>query len=814
MLKNYFLITLRNIRKNKVFSILNILGLAVGIASCLLILQYVSFESSFDKFHEKSDRIHRVDVKYIQQGEDQGQSAYNPYKLGGHILDNVPGIKTYSRTHLQYYGAVVTYEGSTERERRQFFEEDIKTYFVDQEFFEMFDFELLMGDRNSLLTNPNSIVITESMVEKYMPGVTDPVGKFLNVDGGWYPGTFQITGVLKDLPENTLFSFEFLLSISDVLKNEQYQNDDGWGWNNFNTYVLLEEGASYEQVSELCRNIVNDRNEEDYEVTNNRSDLKLMPLLDIHLEDNTENYTGGVRAETLTLFILIAVFIVGIAWLNYINLATAQALRRAKEVGIRKVIGAVKKQLIFQFMLEAFLINLFSLLLAFILAYISLPALNGFIEKELTFGVGIELINWIYFGLAFLLGTFLSGFYPSIVLSGFKPALVIKGMVSSGKQRFGLRQTLVIIQLIISVFLISGTMTVYKQLQFMRSQNLGMDVEQVLSMRGPRVFDDQEEMQNKMKAFQQKVRSLAAVVEVSGSDAIPGGDHNWGTSMIREGQDDSESQSVKMMWVDEHFHDTYGMRLAAGRFHSKDLRGDERQVIVNETLIKNFGFESNEAAIGQKMKVGEYDFPIIGVLEDFSWYSLKQENEPILLNYTEYGSNISVRLSTADIANTMEMIRSEYESFFPNNPFDYYFMDEYFDRQYKGDQQFGQIFTTFSFIAVVIACLGLFGLASFTLHLRIKEIGVRKVLGASLESILMLIYRDYLKLVAIASVIGVPLVYLATSKWLEDFATRISFSVDLILIPVMVLIVITLLTISYQSLKAATNNPTRSLRSE
>ncbi len=754
-----------------------------------------------------------MDTRYFQRGQDLGQSSFSAYKLAPTIEETVSGVKTYARTHLQYYGAVVTYDENSEI-RKQFFEEDYNMYFVDQAFFEMFDYKLKAGNRETLLTEPNSIVITESMVRKYMPGEPNPIGKFLRVDGGWYPGTFKITGILEDLPGNSLFSFNFLMSIDDVLKNEQYTNDDGWGWSNFVSYLMLEEKASMEQVSELAVNTLNELNEEDNESSNSRNDVVLTSLNDIHLRDKIIEDQGGVSDETLFFFTLIAIFIIGIAWLNYINLATAQALKRSKEVGIRKVVGAVRMQLVSQFLLEAFIINTIALILGFAIAYFTLPILGGVLDQNLIFGIGIQTHYWIYFGLVFIIGSFLSGFYPAIVLSGFDPSVVVKGISISRNRRFGLRQVLVVVQLIIGVFLIGGTLAVYKQLSFMRNQDLGMDVEQVMSMRGPRVVADRDEMRQKMKAFQDKLSSMASISEVSGSDAIPGGEYNWGTSMIKEGQDDSEGQSVKMMWVDENFHKTYGLELLAGRFHDRSLRGDERQVVVNETLLEKFDMGTPEEALGQRMKVGNNIFPIIGVLQDFNWYSLKQEKEPILLNYTQFGSNISVRLSSSDIRNTMETIQGEYEAYFPNNPFDYYFMDDFFDRQYKSDQQFGQIFSAFSLVAIIIACLGMFGLASFTLNLRVKEIGVRKVLGASISSILLLIYKDYLKLIVIASVIGIPAVYFAIKNWLEGYAYRINISVDLMVLPIMILMLIAIVTISYQSFRAALSNPTNSLRSE
>ncbi|MEP1097636.1 MAG: ABC transporter permease [Cyclobacteriaceae bacterium] len=813
MFKNYFLICFRNIRKNKVFSFLNIAGLSIGIASCLTILQYTTFESRYDQFHKNKDRVFRIDAEYYGNGEYEGRSNNSAYKLPGTIKETVAGVSHFTRTHLQYGGAVITYgEGEL---RKQFFEEDHKLYYVDQDFFDLFDYTLMDGNRATLLTEPMSIVMTRSMVEKYMPDETQPIGKFLDLDGGWYPGTYKITGILDDLPGNSIYSFDFLMPISDLLKNEQYQDDDGWGWENFTSYILLEEGADKEQVFAQAKDLLNDRNSEEHETSNSSTNLVFTALTDIHLNDLSDEAEAGTTSQTLFFFVIIAVFIISIAWLNYINLATAQALKRAKEVGIRKAVGAGKKHLIAQFMLEAFIINGVAFLIALIISYLSLPLLSRVLDKELSFGTGIEPIFQVYIVLAFVIGTLVSGFYPALVLSRFKPAVVVKGTSFGGEQKFGLRQGLVVLQLVIGVFLISGTLAVFKQLTFMKSRDLGMDVEHVLSMRGPRVYDDREERNNQVKAFKTKLASIPGISEIAGSAAVPGGDFNWGTSMRPEGRDESEAESVKMMWVDANFHNTYGMELIAGRFHQEDLKGESAQVVVNETLVKTFSMGTPEEAVGQKMKVGDRAFLIIGVLKDYHWYSLRQEKEPLLLNYASIGtSNISVKIISEDVRTTMDQIEAEYVAHFPNNPFDFYFMDDYFDRQYQSDQQFGQIFSTFSVIAIIIACLGLFGLASFTLGLRVKEIGVRKVLGASIKSILMMIYKDYMKLILIASAVGLPAIYYIIDYWLENYAYRIAISADLFVVPVVLLVVIALGTVSYQSIRAAVANPISSLRTE
>lgn len=810
MINNYLKMAFRSVRKDRLHTSINIFGISIGMAACILIFQYAGFEFSYDQFHAHKEQIYRVDRTLIKDEVETGRHSSSSSQLGPALDEEVPGIKSFSRTHPLEGGAVVTFDGDQKGSKRQFFEDEEKMYFVDQSFLEMFDYKLSMGKRTTLLTEPNSIVITENIWKKYLPNVDDPVGSFLKVDGGRYPGTFKITGVLATLPENTRYSFGFLLPISDLLKADQYAEGDGWGWNNFITYVMISPEVSIDQVEDQARNIINNRKKDDHVKV--QQNVTFTALTDLHLRDKTSK--GGLTEEKLSLFLIIALFIICIAWLNYINLSTAQAIQRAKEVGVRKVVGATNSQLVFQFLLEALLINLVALFLAFGIAFTTLPILENVSGKSFSFGVGIGLNDWIMFGSIFLLGTILSGFYPSVVLSRFKPAIVIKGSSFSGNRKFGLRQILVTLQLLIVVFLITGTWTVYRQLNFMQSEDLGLEVEQVLSIRAPFVYDDLEAVKGRIQLFREQLNTIPAVEEVSISDALPGGSYNWATQMNVEGALDQQKQSIRMMFVDDNFHQAYGIEIAAGRFHDPNLQSIEHQVVVNETLVKKFNLGTPQEALGKSMQAGSTRFPIIGVVKDYHWKSLRETKKPTLLYYTDFGTSLSVKMSTQNILGSVAEIRKIYEKLFPDNPFDYHFMDDYFNSQYQSDKQFGEIFTAFSIIAITIACLGLFGLASFTLSLRIKEIGIRKVLGARVHAILALILKDYLLLIAIAALIGLPAVYYAASYWLNDYAYRIDITVDLFIVPLIALIIITLSVVSYQSLRAATSNPSKTLKSE
>lgn len=809
MLKNYYKMAFRSFKKDRVHAFINIFGIATGMAAVILIVQYTSFEFSYDSFHERKTDIFRVDRSIIREGSEPSRYRSTTYGLGPELLESVAGLQSYVRTHPLEGGAVITTGGGISSQK-QFFEEQEKLFFVDQTFFETFDFELLQGSKYQLVDDLRSVVITEKAWRKYFPNIQEPTGHFLKIDGGRYPGRFRVSGVLRDLPQNSQFAgVDFFLPLKGLLTAEQYTEGDGWSWSNFVTYVVKDPNADIDGIASSAKNIINDRKDESERKV--ETNVVMTPFLDIHLRDQTP--AKGITEQELSFFLTIGFFIIVVAWLNYINLSTAQAMKRAKEVGIRKVVGAARTQLVIQFGMEAFIVNAIGLILALVISYFALPLLERLTEHSFKLGEYITFSYWLKLGAVFLFGTVLSGFYPAWVLSHFSPASVIKGATSTKSRKFGLRQVLVTFQLIIAVFLISGTWSVYQQLRFMQNQDLGLQVDQVLNVRAPFVYENEETVTAQMDLFKEKLRTIPAVQEMALSAAIPGGEYNWSTNLEVEGSDD-EAQGIQMMFVDDNFHTTYGIELMAGRFHEEELQSIEHQVVVNETLVEKFNLGSPEEALGRKMKSGNTLLPIIGVMKDFHWNSLKDEKIPTLFYYTKFGQNLSVKVSTENLAKTMAAVEAHYADFFPDNPFDYHFMDEYFNNQYKEDQQFGTMFTTFSVIAIIIAGLGLFGLASFTLSLKIKEISIRKILGAKISSILMLLFKDYLFLIGLASIIAMPVLYLLLKDWLKDFAYRIDITPDLFVMPVILLAAITLATIGYQCIRAAIVNPASSLRRE
>lgn len=815
MLKNYFTSAYRNLIRHKVFSILNIVGLAIGMAACLLILRYVSFELSYDGFHDNLSELNRIYFERYRSDEYQGRGIHTSYQLGPMLVGEVPEIQQFTRWHPRYGGGVVTYfkpEGGV----TQFAEKGIN--YVDTSFLADFSFPLLQGNPKTALSAPKNIVLTESMVEKYFGQGVDPMGKILKVDGGWSRGDYQVTGVVKDVPANSHMEFDFLLPMSDVLANRQYQNDDGWGWNNFITYVRLIPGADTTAVMEKMAAAYDKIHGEDLRSEDRQVFPKLQPVDRIHLyssPNGTPSKEG--KADTLSFFVLIGIFILLIAWVNYINLSTARAMIRAREVGIRKSIGALRIQLIQQFLLESLMVNLIAVLLAVGIAQLLMPVLSDLLGKDLSLTYQDNTKFWLGLVVLFLVGAFLSGLYPAFVLSGFKPISVLKGLNEKLSFGISLRKILVIIQFAVSSFLIASTVAVYRQVDFMKSQDLGMNMDQMLVVRGPQVLTEaeRERADQTIQTFKTEVLRNPRISHIASAGAVPGGGHNWGTGMRKVGKDRADNHTGSLVWVDYDFIETYDMKVLSGRPFSKDYGMDDESVVINETAVRIFDLGDPESALQERLILGGDTVRILAVMKDFAWSSMREEQIPFLLAPSEGQTrSFCARVSAEDMPGTITFIEEQFREFFPNNPFEYSFQDEFFNRQYKDDMQFGSIFGLFTSLAILVACLGLFGLTLFSASRRIREIGIRKVLGASIQDLLTLLTKDFLLLVMGGVVIGLPLAYMYIQDWLVQYAVRIDIGILFFLIPTLLVLLIALLAVGYQTLKSARSNPIVALRHE
>jgi putative ABC transport system permease protein len=814
MFRNYLIIAIRNLKKRKLYSFINIFGLAIGVSVCLVILKYVDFELSYDSFHKDAANIYRTTTADYQNGELRSRNPISPYKQGPSLLMDIPEVETYVRTHPMYGGAVVSNTNLPEPVR--FHESNLQ--FVDSTFLDVFTYKVEGGDPATALDRPSTMIITQPMAEKYFGKNAEVVGKVLTLSGGWAEGEYEITGVIEEVPQNSHFTFDFLLNIHNLLLNDQYKRDDGWGWTNFVTYVQLHPNADLKAVHAKMPAFIKKYRGEDLSKSNRTQELILQPIRDIHLRPGLEYESSATTSvNTIYFFILISIFILAIAWVNYINLATARAMERAREVGVKKSVGAYKSQLISQFFFESVIVNLIGVTLAVFMAIALLPILSDIVEKDFSFDFGDPRL-WIMLVSLFLIGSFVSGAYPAFVLSSFNPATVLKGSMEKVVGGLSLRKSLVVFQFASSLFLIAGTFAVYRQMTFLRNQDKGLNMEQMLIVSGPTVIGGKEQSEHveRILSFMNELRGISSVKNVASSDAVPGAGYNWGTGIRKFGTDASEDKTGSIVWVDPFFLDTYELQLVSGKKWNVESKTDMDAVYINETAVTTFGLGDAENALNERLLLGGGDtVSIMGVLKNYNWNSLKTAHVPFLLAPSKAARrHFSVRLEGSTLQNSIEQIEKQYKASFPGNPFDYFFLDDFFDKQYKADQQFGKIFSLFAVLAIIIACLGLWGLASFTTTQKLREISIRKVMGASLGNIVTLLTSQFIKLVAIASVIALPVAWYGINSWLDEFAFKINLAWDLFVIPVVILALIALSTVSFQIIRGANVSPAKVLRSE
>lgn len=813
MLRNYFLLAWRNLRAQKLYSFLNIAGLAVGLACFLVILLFVQYETSFDQFHQKKDQLYRVAIRLTEGDQDKKFDANHGFQLGPTLAEEVPGIEQYTRVHPNYGEAVLTYQAGNEA--RTFAENQV--LFVDSSFLQMFDFPLLQGDRTQMLHQPHTMVLTDEMARKYF-GDEEPLGKLIEFTG-WVTGTYTVVGVLDAVPATSSLRFDFLLPMQDLLTRRQYQLKDApWGWTNFITYVQLTPSVSTKAVEAGIVKTYRAHRADEFTTGDMKAESYVQPLTDIHLnKEITASATVTGDRQIVTFFSIIGYITLLIALVNYINLTTARAAKRAKEVGIRKAVGAQKAQLIGQFLTESALVNVISLLLAAVLVSQVIPLVNHVADVTLDGNLLRDGKFWVSVVVMFVGSTLLAGGYPAFILASFKPLSILKQQTSRFSARVSLRKVLVVVQFTASIALLAGALVVYAQLRYMQELETGLDLTQVLVIEGPKVRQSGADRAAEMATLKQELTKLAAVEEVSISGTTPGRGFEWQTEMYRANADPSTSTDVCGTGIDSHFAPLYGLEVIAGAPLYEGMvvpdSGDQ-SVLINETLARALGFANNEAALGERITPGGDGFVIRGVVKDFRWSSAHQPNQPVLFFYQSSRGQISLKVSTHHLPGTLAAIEAIYQKQFPGNPFSYDFADAAFDAQYKADRRFATLFGAFTAIALFIASLGLFGLATFAAAQRMKEISIRKVLGASTQHVTLLLSKDFLLLVLIAFVIATPLAWYGMHQWLHDFAYQIELGPGHFALAGCLALLVALLTIGYQSLKAAVANPVDSLRNE
>ncbi|HWB27749.1 MAG TPA: ABC transporter permease [Chitinophagaceae bacterium] len=805
MFRNYVKIALRNLRRDKAFSAINILGLALGIATCLLITIYVQNELSYDRYNKNADRIVRVTFRGVMESGTVKEANVMP-PVAAAFKKDFPEVLEATRirpvgSHKAVYG---------EKSFR-----DDPMAFVDSNFFRVFTLPLLKGNEATALLKPNTIVLSAAAAKKYF-GTENPVGKVLEFPEDH--ASLTVTGMFDKVPDNSHFHFDMLASMATL--PEAWS--DSWMSSNFFTYLLLPKGYDYKKLQaklpgEIDKYIGPQLQKglgltlAQFRQKGNSLNFYLQPLTDIHLKsDLTGDMEPYGNIEYVYIFSAVAIFMLLIACINFMNLSTAGASRRSREVGIRKVMGSLKRQLIKQFLTESLLLTAVAMLIAIGLVYWALPMLNSIAGKDLHFNLFSN--PWVLPGLlAFGLFTgVLAGSYPAFFLSSFNPVAVLKGKFTGGKKNAGLRSTLVVFQFFISISLIIGTIVVYSQLGYIHNKNLGYDKSQVL------VIENSGALGKNADAFKQQLLQDPRVVNVSTSGYLPAG-FSYGNNFFVF-PDNSTTNLVKTLRyeVDYNYIPTLGMKIVKGRNFSKQYGSDSSAVIVNETAMKAFGWK--DGFEGHSISHTENDgikhiSHVIGVVKDFNFKSLHEAITPLVMTMasSDYG-NIIVKINTKDIPGVLASVKSKWAAFNTDNPFTYSFLDDRFNNTYKAEENIGNILGAFAGLTIFVACLGLFGLATFTTAQRTKEIGIRKVLGANVTGLVSLLSKDFLKLVVVSFVIASPIAWYAMNKWLESFAYRIQISPWLFVLTGIVVALITITTISYQSIKAATANPVDAIK--
>ncbi|MDO9375645.1 MAG: ABC transporter permease [Ferruginibacter sp.] len=811
MIRSYFTVALRNLLKRSEYSILNVLGLSIGIACCLLIFQYVSYEKSYDN-HPNADQVVRLRLDNYQDGNLEWQSAAVYPAFAPAMKKDFPEIEGYCRL-------AVTELLLSNDERNVKSRED-KGYYADPSVIPMFNISVTNGNSATALNGLNKIMLSASMAEKFF-GNENPIGKTLTYRAPFSVQTFEVTGIFippvhSHLVINYLISYPTIGTVRRQFGDMSRPEETSWGWYQFYTYLLLKKGTDLKKLENkfpaFCDRYINTLEWKKNNRT--RNEVFLISLKDIHLHSHyMQEAEANGNDQAVSFLYLLAMLIVGIAWLNYINLSTGRSMERAKEIGVRKAIGATRGYLIMQFLAESILINLVSLVLALLVALIAAPwfctLFSDVMPKHFQLNTSyVTMLSIIFVG-----GVFLSGAYPAIILSRFKPVTVLKGIFKNSPGGLMIRKILIVVQFATSVVLIAGTIIVYRQVTYMRSQPLGININQTLILEGAGSVSDLS-YQSNFKPFKEAVLQLPAVKNIAVSTSVMGKENNWSNEVARANASKTKKANLDFLGIDHDFIPAYGMTMVAGRNFSIDFPSDSNAAILNETALRILGFKNADEAINQRLG-NDSGRSVIGVVKDYHTEALNKIIEPQLMLLRLNARDVySVKIESRNVPNTINALRAKWNMFFPNDPFSYYFLDETFDKQYKADTQYGKAFGFFAAVAIIIACFGLIGLSAYNVLQRKKEVGIRKVFGASVQRIAYLLTKDFMKLVLIASVIAVPVAWWLMNKWLQGFAYRISISSWVFVIAGTTTLITALITLSFQTIKAAIANPVNTLRME
>ncbi len=806
MFKNYFITAWRNIRKNKLFSFINFIGLSLGIATCFIILLYVQNELSYDKFNKNADNIARIVFRANISGGSINEASVMP-PVAQTMKNDFPEVKDATRV-MDFGTPEISFKDKTFRNNR--------LAFVDPNFFDIFTLPMVAGNSKDALSQPNTMVLTESTAKKYFgnDNYRNAIGKTIKIEND--STTYLITGIIKDIPSNAHFHFDLFAS----MKGWKDATSDSWMTSGYYTYLLLKPGTDLKKIEAKLPSVIAKYmgpqiqqkmglSLEQFRTKGNTLGLALQPLTSIHLHShNINELEPGGNSTYVYLFAGIAFFMLIVACINFINLSTAGASKRAKEVGVRKVVGSGKGQLILQFLSESVLISLIAITIGIALVQLALPEFNDLAGKQLNLTMK-PILAFVALGL--FVGI-VAGIYPAFYLSSFKPIAVLKGKFTHNHKSFGLRSSLVVFQFFISVVLIIGTIVVYRQIKFIQNKNLGYNKNEVLTIPNSNLLG------KNVNAFEQQMLEDPRMVNATVSWYKPVGPSDYNNALIYPKDNSNSIVDGVNYRVDENYIPTLGMQMAAGRNFSKDFPSDSSGIILNETAVKAFGW-NNKNAVGRTVifqnsdRGNNFPYHIIGVVKNFNFKSLHQAITPLYMTLNPEGGLI-FRVKTTDISGLLATMKKKWDAYNTGEPFTYSFLDDLYNKTYSAEQKTGTILNIFSVLIILVACMGLFGLVTYSAEQRTKEIGIRKVLGASVSQVTGMLSKEFLKLVIISSLIAFPVAWWGMNKWLQSFAYRISISWWVFVVAGVAMILIALITVGFQAIRAAVANPIKSLRTE
>ncbi len=813
MIRNYLKVAWRSLRRNTTFSFINITGLAVGLGCFLLIALYVLDELSFDRYYDKAGNIYRINMDARWGGQDL-RLAETSDMMGNIVKKDYPQVQEYTRLYHQSGDTKLIRKGNE-------FITETRTAYVDSTFFNVFAFPALEGDTRTALNDPHTVVITASAAARYFGSSNGAVGKMLKVQEGGKEVPYKVNAVIADIPGNTHFHYDFLFTMKSL--------DYTWGQIgnvNFHTYLMLKPGADLKAFEKKLQDYTSKYlipslkdyhiySLADFEKSGNMIHFSLIPVTSIHLYSDRqggEELSPSGSIQYVAIFSAAALFILLIACVNFMNLTTARSAGRAREVGIRKVLGTERRALIMQFLSESTLMVLLSFMIGIVIAYLALPVFNSLSGKTMNLtSLFSPVILPLLIVLPFVVGL-LAGGYPAFFLSGFKPIEVLKGRLKMGTKSGGLRSTLVVFQFATSIVLIIGTIVVFRQLHYIQTRDLGFNKDQVL------IVDGTDALGNNAGVFKKEVTQLSGIKAGTLSSFLPvakSSRNSWNISKDPI-ENPSTSFNVETWAVDEGYIPTLGIKLEKGRNFSPNFKMDSSSVIINETTAKILGYAN---PIGKNIYIFDaagkpFTYPIVGVVKNFNFETLHHEVRPLMFVMQISTGLASFKVNTANISSLIGEVRNKWTALARGIPFSYRFLDESYNEMYQSEQQVGKLAIIFSVLAILISCLGMFGLAAFVAEQRIKEVGIRKVLGANVQGIVRLLTADFMKLITIAFIIATPLAWWGMNKWLQDFVYRVDFSWWIFPVAGFAAFLIALITVSSQAVRAAMANPVNSLRSE